>query len=99
MACSTCLRSWRRNDQRKIGELCDEIGEEILLADGFEEAFLGIAWQFTKPMALYDRQKCIDILMKRDGMTDEEATEYFDFNVAGAYVGENTPAFLTRAEE
>jgi hypothetical protein len=35
--------------------------------------------------------------MKRDGMTEEEALEYFHFNVVGAYVGKFTPVFITRA--
>jgi len=68
---------------------------EILLADGFEDAYMGIARQFTKnPLALYDRNKCIDILVNRDGMSDEEAEEYFQYNVEGSWVGENTPMFL-----
>ena len=40
----------------------------------------------------YDTNKCIKILMKN--MTHEEAMEYFDFNVGGAYMGEYTPAFI-----
>ena len=68
--------------------------EEILLADGFEKAFVGIARQFGKPFAVYDRFKCIHILTDRDGMLLDEAEEYFQYNVEGAYVGENTPAFI-----
>lgn len=70
--------------------LCDD--ENVLLADGFEEAFLGIGWQFRTPVAVYDKSLCIKKLMK--DMTREEAEEYFDFNVQGAYVGEQTPIFL-----
>jgi len=66
--------------------------EDILIPDGFEEAFVGIATQFNKPIAIFDRQMCIDILCKE--MSYEEAVEYFSYNVEGAYVGENTPAFL-----
>jgi hypothetical protein len=66
--------------------------EDILIPDGFEEAFVGIATQFNKPIAIFDRQKCIDILCRE--MSYEEAIEYFSYNVEGAYVGENTPAFL-----
>lgn len=65
---------------------------EILMADGFEEAFKGVAVQFSTPIAVFDRQKCIEILMR--DMSEDEAYEYFEFNVAGAYVGENTPAFM-----
>ena len=70
--------------------------DEIILADGFEEAFLGVSEVFGRPpLATYDRDKCIDILVKRDGMTYEEAVEYFDFNVTGAWVGDSTPIYLT----
>ena len=65
---------------------------DILLADGFDEAFLGIGQQFNRFFAVYDRFKCIQILT--EDMTLEDAEEYFDFNVVGAYVGENTPVFV-----
>jgi hypothetical protein len=77
----------------KISELIGD-GETTLLASGFEDALLGIAWQFNTPIAVYDREKCIEILCA--DMTLEEAEEYFQFNVQGAYVGETTPAFLSK---
>ena len=74
--------------------------QEILLADGFEQAFMGVAESFgSAPKAFYDSNKCIDILVERDGMTLEEAVEYFEFNVTGAYVGEFTPAFISLFDE
>ena len=67
----------------------------LLLADGFEQAFVGVVEGMGfAPKACYDKWKCYDILMERDGMSFEEATEYFEFNVAGAYAGEHTPAFI-----
>ena len=65
-----------------------------LMADGFEEALIGFGTRFNNPVTIYDLNKCIDILIKRDGMSQEEAMEYMDFNVLGAYVGEETPIFL-----
>lgn len=65
---------------------------DILLADGFEEAFLGIGQQFNRFFAVYDKFKCLQILS--EDMSLEEAEEYFDFNVVGVYVGENTPVFV-----
>jgi hypothetical protein len=44
-------------------------------------------------VVLYDTTKCIDILMKRDKMTEEEAIEFFYYNVIGSWVGEYTPCF------
>lgn len=73
--------------------------EELLLADGFEDAFLGVLERFgMEPIVVYDRAKCIEILMTRDGMTYEGAEEHFGFNVTGAWVGDRTPAFLERIE-
>jgi hypothetical protein len=67
--------------------------ETVLLADGFEKAFIGIARQFNKPpLAVYSSQKCIELLS--DQMSYEEAVEYFEFNTRGAYVGESTPIFV-----
>ena len=67
---------------------------ETLIADGFDEAIIGIGRQFNKQLVIYDEDKCIQILMERDGMTDEEAIEFFEFNVVGAYVGDHTPIYV-----
>lgn len=75
-----------------------EILGEILVADGLEEAFIGVAQQYNKYFALYDRDAAIKIFMDRDDMTLEEAEEWFEFNVVGAWVGENTPAFVTKCK-
>ena len=78
-------------------KLNEHIGDDysILLADGLDEAFIGIGWQFNTPLAVYDRDKCIEIL-ESQGMTPEEAQEYFYFNTQGAYVGEQTPIFIEK---
>jgi len=61
--------------------------EEFLSADGFNNAILGVD---EKSMRLiYSIAKCIEILM--EDMSEEEAFEYFDYNVSGAYMGEKTP--------
>jgi len=61
--------------------------ENILSADGFDDAILGID---NKNMRLiYSIKKCIEILVSK-GMSKDEASEYFYFNVEGAYVGEKT---------
>jgi hypothetical protein len=77
---------------QNVLENCLSEDETVLLADGFENAFIGIGRQFGKPMAVYNKQKCIEILM--NDMSEDEAVEYFSYNVEGAYVGENTPVFL-----
>ena len=74
-----------------------EINPEAMLADGFSEAILGMCLQFgCEPVVAYDYNKCVNILVKRDGMTNSEATDYIQFNVIGSYVGNNTPVFIMR---
>lgn len=81
-----------------IREVLAELDEEILLADGFDEAIIGYAQRCGQPvLAVYDREKCIAVLMK-DGISYEEADEYFEYNVVGACVGERTPLLLCRPE-
>lgn len=84
----------------QIATLMGEHNEEALLADGFEEAFIGPATRCGQPtLAAYSYTKAVDVLVKRDGMTEEEAQEYIDFNVTGAWVGPNTPIFILDHDE
>jgi hypothetical protein len=62
---------------------------EMTIADGFDDAVIGICLQSEK--VIYSYSKCLEILMKRDGLTDFEAIEFMDFNVTSAYVGKKTP--------
>jgi len=41
-----------------------------------------------------DENKIISILQERDGMDEDEAREYYEFNIKGAYMGEMTPLFF-----
>ena len=68
---------------------------EALLADGLEDALIGYVERPGMTVALYDRDKCLDILMTRDKMSYGEALEFFDFNIGCAWVGEKTPAYAT----
>lgn len=71
--------------------------DALLFADGFDEAVLGIGRRATQPeVVAYDYEKCVQILVERDKMTEEEAREYMEFNVVGAFVGERTPVFVDR---
>lgn len=64
----------------------------LLQMDGFDEAVVGVGEQAGNPLVIYDYNKCIDIL-KRD-MPEEDAVEFFEFNIACAYVGDQTPIIL-----
>ena len=67
--------------------------KEYLLADGFNEAIIGIASRCgSRDCIAYNYEKCIEILMEE--MCEEDAYEWMEFNVVGAYVGELTPIFI-----
>lgn len=63
--------------------------EELLIADGFNDAVIGIDPNSNR--LIYSTTKCIEILMR--DMDEETAREYFNFNVLCAYVGDKTPIF------
>ncbi len=71
---------------------------QCLLADGFNEAIVGIS-QCNTVKAIYSSKKCIQILMERDKMTEEDAVEFFQHNVVGSYMGEKTPIFMIADED
>ena len=103
-----------KTDLRKaIDEFCDENwpDEGIILfgeSEGscYDEGFIGIGMQQHKgPVAVYDRDKCIDALawvFRQEEFAEEgsdpygDAVEWFDYNTAGAWAGERTPVIITK---
>ena len=78
-------------------EKISEINPEALLADGFNDAIMGMCHQFgQEPVVAYDYEKCLKILESRDKMTPDEAREYMEYNVVGAYMGLYTPVFIIK---
>jgi hypothetical protein len=63
--------------------------EELLLADGFDDAVIGI--DESSMRVIYSSGKCIEILMLQSEMLLDQAIEFFEFNVKGSYVGDKTP--------
>tara|TARA_Y100000034_G_C6781435_1_gene349320 strand:- start:152 stop:418 length:267 start_codon:yes stop_codon:yes gene_type:complete len=71
-----------------------EENPEALLMDGYDDAIVGVGSRCGQPtLVIYDYDKCIASLME-DGMTFEEAVDYFSFNCEGSWVGEGTPIIL-----
>ena len=69
--------------------------DKPLLADGFDSAVLGLSrGTLGSSIAVYSIDRCIDILVKRDGMSEDEAVEFMNFNVLDAYMGPMTPMFV-----
>ena len=82
-------------------DILDQFGDDaetMLFADGFDDALVGVGSAFGGDLcAIYDADAIVESLMKQ-GMDYAEAMEHFDFNIAGAYVGEQTPIFIHKIE-
>ena len=78
----------------------EELNPEALFMDGLDEAIVGIGCQYSKtPVVVYDEGRIIFSLLSESEMTYEEAWEYYSFNIAGAWVGDNTPIILVGMDE
>jgi hypothetical protein len=83
----------------KMGEIKDnELTEpSYIKADGFDDCVIGLGFRFgNRGTIIYDQAKVIQKLINdsEGGMTEDEAFEYYEFNILGAYVGENMPIFV-----
>jgi chorismate mutase len=67
--------------------------EEILKADGFDNAIIGI--DDTSMRLIYSVNKCIEILVSEENLNEEDALDHFYYNVKGSWVGEKTPIWCT----
>ena len=68
---------------------------DLLFADGFDSAIIGVGERCgQEPVIVYDIGRCI-IALQEGGMSQEDAWEYFTFNTLGAWVGEQTPMWVT----
>lgn len=75
-----------------INEIIERYEDETFLkADGFDDAIIGV--DETTMRLIYSVSKCIEILMRE--MSEEDAVEYFNFNVSGSYSGDKTPIWCT----
>jgi hypothetical protein len=68
---------------------------EMLTADGLDAAIIGVGARCGQPdIVAYDVEKVLEILVARDGMSYEEALEFYEFNIEGAWVGDQTPLWV-----
>ena len=73
----------------------DEYAEGAILLDGLEGAIIGIVEEFGNgKRILYSKRIILSLLQIRDGMTEQEAEEFYDFNILGLYAGEQNAVFL-----
>ena len=66
--------------------------DDVMFADGLDDAIIGFDPNLWK--VVYSRAAVLNILMERDGMNEEEAVEFAEYNIYGAYIGEKTPVWV-----
>lgn len=67
-------------------------GEFLRMTEGnFDAAIIGVDQDGER--LIYDSTSVVQVLIN-EGMDEEDAWDYFYYNIAGAYVGENTPLFI-----
>jgi hypothetical protein len=89
-------KTFPRSPQQRVADIRAQIAEEnpeALFADGFDDALIGAARRCGQPtLAAYHYWRAVRILST--DMTVEEAVEYMEFNVVGAWMGPHTPVWI-----
>ena len=75
-------------------DLASEDEANLAFLDGHDDAILGVVEHNGFCAVVYDVKKIVRKLRRRDGMSNDEALEFFAYNIAGAHLGEGTPLFL-----
>jgi len=76
-------------------ELAGYGDSEILIADGLDDACIGVAYRMDsgQHLAVYSMDKVVQCLTE-SGMEPDEAREYAEFNTFSAWVGERSPIWV-----
>jgi hypothetical protein len=70
-------------------------GQSSAFADGFDEAIIGVEESTLQDVrVVYDLDKCIDILVQKQGIDEDLAEEHLHYNVLGNHIGDVTPIFI-----
>ena len=85
------IRAKRKKRIQDLKEKIEEINPDAMLADGLDDALAGYD---SRGRAIYLIEEILGILITRDGMTEEEAQEFFDFYIECAHVGQFTPIYM-----
>lgn len=68
-----------------LESIIEHYGEEVFLkADGFDQAVIGVEEETMR--LIYSVQKCVEIL--KEDMLEEDAIEYFNYNLLRSYYSE-----------
>jgi len=94
----TCCGGVTGADVEEMRELIRSHNAEAVVwePEAYDAALVGVGHRCgSEAVAVYDYGKLVEVTMAlSDGGSEEEAAEYVEFNILGAYVGESTPMVL-----
>ena len=86
----------KQDDEAKRNELAEHFGNDLLFADNFDNAIIGVSMGIScGTKVVYDAEEMARTLVVSEGITEQEAWEYLEFNTFNAYIGDNTPIFVS----
>ena len=88
------VAAFEQCDPRKIYAPLRDANPEALVCRGYEPAYMGFTVA-KRPVAVYDYDICIDIVIGEGDITEDEAVAYFVFNTLQKCTDvPNAPVFL-----
>lgn len=86
--------------------------EALMLPEKYDSAIIGVAERINLTVVAYDSAKLVELIAEEMSPDIEDvsmygdietakynmALEYYDYNIKGAWLGENTPVFITTTE-
>ena len=85
------------DDIRK--RLSDLHGEDLLFADGFDDAIVGVSIGCDSPRVVYCYASMVESCMNESDMSYDDAIEWIAHNTVGSYVGVHTPIYVIGIDE
>jgi hypothetical protein len=85
----------RLNIRQELAEIWDQ--DLLFMSEPeYDDAIIGVMERAGgESVIAYDTQIILSVLER--SMSIEEAQEFFEYNILGAYMGDKTPVYITRA--
>jgi regulator of replication initiation timing len=85
------------DDERDAGD--EDDSETLLAIEGMNDCIVGVGRRCSKPDVLVYSHAMLVASYIKHGMTETEAYEWVEFNIVGAWLGEQTPMVIYPSTE
>jgi hypothetical protein len=83
----------RRPEEREVYRELLAVNPKALVAKGLSEAYIGHS-SGVRPVAVYDYEACVEIVMANKGLSHEQAVDYLSEHTVPELVGRDLPIFV-----